>query len=157
MNADMLFSLSSTLALGGWICLSISVLTQRFNFLRDTVARLLIPFVFAGLYTALIAGFFMGAKGGYNSLSDVAALFETREILLAGWIHYLAFDLFVGSYLAERGARDGMPRLVLLPILATTFLFGPAGLLAYFAILPFVRPQAIVAFSTRSNPEPNHG
>ncbi len=153
VNVDMLFSLCSTLALAGWICLAVSVLTQRLAFLRDRIARFFIPFVLAGVYTALVAGFFMGAKGGYNSLTDVAALFETREILLAGWVHYLAFDLFVGAYLAERGQAEGMPRLVMLPVLAATFLFGPAGFLAYFAVRPLVRSTGMSASSAERRSE----
>ncbi len=156
MNTDMLFSLSSTLALAGWVCLSVSVLTGRLNVLRDVIARLLIPFVFAGLYTALIAGFFMDANGGYDSLSEVAALFKSREILLAGWIHYLAFDLFVGTWLAERGAREGMPRLVMLPVLGATFLFGPAGFLAYFALLPLFRSTGIRTYTPTGPSEIRH-
>lgn len=147
MDVDALFSLSSTTALAGWLALAVTVVSGRLTFLRDIIARLAIPLIFAVLYTALIAGYFGSAKGGFGSLSDVAALFESREILLAGWIHYLAFDLFVGTHLAAAGAREGMPRLVMLPILALTFLFGPAGLLAYFVARPLLRPTDRTQFT----------
>jgi hypothetical protein len=55
-------------------------------------------------------------------------------LLAAGWLHYLAFDLFVGAWIAERAGALGIPHLLVLPLLLLTFLFGPAGLLA-FALL----------------------
>jgi hypothetical protein len=55
-------------------------------------------------------------------------------LLLAGWIHYLAFDLFVGSWEARDARQRGVPHLALVPCLALTFLFGPAGWLLYGAV-----------------------
>jgi hypothetical protein len=58
-------------------------------------------------------------------------LFSQPWLLLAGWIHYLAFDLFVGSW-EVRDARDrGIPHLAVVPCLTLTFLFGTAGWLLY--------------------------
>jgi hypothetical protein len=64
----------------------------------------------------------------------VAALFENRWLLLAGWVHYLAFDLLVGAWEARTARREGIPHLLLLPCLLTTFLFGPAGYLMFQAL-----------------------
>jgi hypothetical protein len=51
--------------------------------------------------------------------------------LLAGWVHYLAFDLFIGTWIAVEADRRGIHRLLQAPILVATFLFGPLGLLFY--------------------------
>ena len=61
------------------------------------------------------------------------ALFTMPEIALAGWIHYLAFDLFVGAWEVRTARREGIAFLLVLPCLALTFLFGPAGFLAFSA------------------------
>jgi hypothetical protein len=83
------------------------------------------------VYTALIAINFFGSPGGFSSLPDVALLFSNPWLLLAGWTHYLAFDLLVGTWEA-RDARDrGVSHLLLVPCLVLTFLFGPAGWLLY--------------------------
>jgi hypothetical protein len=67
-------------------------------------------------------------------LSSVAMLFSNPWLLLAGWTHYLAFDLFIGSW-EVRDARDrGLPHLLVVPCLALTFLFGPAGWLLYLTM-----------------------
>ena len=79
------------------------------------------------------------AEGGFGSLDEVAALFRSRELLLAGWLHYLAFDLFVGAWEVRRGREAGVPFLLVAPCLLLTFLFGPAGLLAFLILLAAFR------------------
>ena len=75
-----------------------------------------------------------GAEGGFGSLADVATLFQKRELLLAGWIHYLCFDLFIGSWEVRDSQKHGIPHFVMIPCLLMTFMLGPIGLLFYFAI-----------------------
>ena len=55
-------------------------------------------------------------------------------LLLAGWIHYLAFDLLVGAWEARDARERGIPHLFVVPSLILTFLFGPAGWLLYLGI-----------------------
>ena len=78
--------------------------------------------------------FWWGAEGGFGSLPDVMLLFTDPAIALAGWVHYLAFDLFVGAWATRVAREEGIPHLFLLPCLALTFLFGPAGFLAFSAL-----------------------
>jgi hypothetical protein len=59
------------------------------------------------------------------------ALFDSRWLLLAGWVHYLCFDLLVGTWEVEDARARGIPHLVVVPCLVLTFLFGPAGWLLY--------------------------
>ena len=54
--------------------------------------------------------------------------------LLAGWVHYLAFDLFIGAWETRDAAARGVPHAWVVPCLLMTFLLGPIGLLAYLAI-----------------------
>jgi len=81
------------------------------------------------------------SAGGFGSLREVAALFANPWLLLAGWIHYLAFDLFVGAWEVRDAAENAVPHWLVIPCLALTFLFGPVGLLSYFgartAVLKF--------------------
>ncbi len=75
---------------------------------------------------------------GY-SLAAVAKSFETSELLLAGWIHYLVLDLFLGSWEAEHAERAGMPYLPLALCLFLTMMAGPLGLLVYFGLTAMAR------------------
>ena len=75
------------------------------KWVNHLVAGVAVPAAFAALYTVIIAVHFFGSAGGFSSLADVALLFSNPWLLLAGWIHYLAFDLLVGSWEA-RDARE---------------------------------------------------
>jgi len=89
------------------------------------------------------------AKGGYDSLASVMQLFSTENAMLAGWVHYLAFDLFIGAWIC-RTARDAGLRFVwVLPCLPLTFLFGPVGFLAFQAALAGQRWRAAPAADER--------
>jgi hypothetical protein len=77
---------------------------------------------------------FAGAEGGFSSLDEVASLFRNPWLLLAGWIHYLAFDLLIGTWEVRDARSRGISHLLVLPCLALTFLFGPAGWLLYLAV-----------------------
>ena len=48
-------------------------------------------------------------------------------------MHYLAFDLFIGSWEVRDARRHGVPHVLVIPCLLMTFLLGPIGLLAYWS------------------------
>ncbi|HEV7255010.1 MAG TPA: ABA4-like family protein [Mesorhizobium sp.] len=143
MSPDILFSLAGTLALVGWAALLASPVLPKF---ADAVAGLLVPLLLSAAYAGLIVAYWGSGQGGFGSLDEVAQLFQTRELLLAGWIHYLAFDLFIGAWITREGRRTGMPFWLVLPCLPLTFLFGPAGLLLFFVLrLARSRSMALAA------------
>ncbi len=131
---DALFSAAGMLAMSGWALLAISPLLGRWRQDVWTITAFVVPSLIGGVYLYLIATEFPGAPGGYGSLAQVRALFGVEALLLAGWLHYLAFDLFVGTWIARDGAGRGIPHLLLLPCFALTFLFGPVGLIMYLLI-----------------------
>jgi hypothetical protein len=131
MTPEALFQIANPVALIGWAALILSPLAPR---LTDMLASLIIPLIFALGYSALILAYWSGATGGYSSLPDVMALFTDPYIALAGWVHYLAFDLFVGAWAMRTARAERIPHLLMLPHLVLIFLFGPAGLLTFLAM-----------------------
>jgi hypothetical protein len=136
---ERLFSLASSVALVGWVILIF--LPRRWNAIFF-VPQYLIPFALGLLYAGLIFTNFFGAEGGFGSLADVRLLFSKDEVLLAGWLHYLAFDLFIGAWIARQADAIGLPRLLQAPILVATFMFGPVGLALFLALRPLYRRSA---------------
>jgi hypothetical protein len=140
MTADALFQYSSPLAMLGWLALALSPLAPR---IAQIVAAATIPLLLSLAYTGLILAFWWEAPGGFSSLAEVQALFTHPEIALAGWLHYLAFDLFVGAWITRTAAAERIAHWMILPCLVLTFLFGPAGLFS-FAILRFTLTRKVL-------------
>jgi hypothetical protein len=64
----------------------------------------------------------------------VTALFTNAWLLLAGWLHYLAFDLLIGTWEVRDAQERGIPHALVVPCLFLTFMFGPAGWLLYVTL-----------------------
>jgi Domain of unknown function (DUF4281) len=131
MTADTLFQIANPIPLIGWALLALSPLFPR---LADIVAGLIIPLIMAVLYTALALVHFPGSQGDFMSLTGVATLFTNPYNLLAGWVHYLAFDLLIGAWITRTARAERIPHLFVLPCLFLTLMFGPAGFLLFSAL-----------------------
>lgn len=132
---DRVFNLANTAALLAWVALIFSPGTARWAPAVRRVTDRWLLLLFAALYVAMLATHWRG-QGGFGSLAEVQALFAVPGALVAGWAHYLAFDLFVGSWIAERAAALKLHHALLVPVLLLTFMFGPAGLLAFVLLRP---------------------
>ena len=128
MTPERLFSLANAAALVGWILLAAF---PRQRLVTATIAGMVLPLLLGVLYLGLFVSQIGRAQGGFGSLAQVQALFQNPFLLLAGWVHYLAFDLFIGAWEARDAERLGISRWALLPCQALTFLVGPVGLLAW--------------------------
>jgi len=100
------------------------------------VTTVLLPFGLGLAYIVLFASNLpvLLDSGGFLHLADVARVLQNPWCLLAGWIHYLAFDLIVGTWQVRDAARVGLPHALVVPCLLLTCLLGPAGLVCYFVL-----------------------
>jgi ABA4-like protein len=142
MAHDAVFQTVNTLALAGWAALLLAWRTPRW---AERIVGLAVPVLLSVAYAGLVLGFWSRAEGGFDSLAQVMALFTTPEIALAGWIHYLAFDLLVGTWEVRTARTEGIAFPLVLPCLALTLLFGPAGFLAFNAMRAARATQRAVA------------
>lgn len=139
MNPDSLFQTANLFATLGWLCLALSPLAPRWLI---GLGGLAIAPLLSVAYTVLVLVHWAGSPGGFGSLTEVAELFSSRWLLLAGWVHYLAFDLLLGGWETRTARREGISHLLLLPCLALTFIFGPAGYLLFQALRLSLRSRA---------------
>jgi hypothetical protein len=130
MAAEQLFSILNLMAMAAWLLL---VCLPRVRW-TSTVVPVVVPVLLAVVYVALVITTLPGSNGSFSSLAGVRALFDNPWALLAGWAHYLAFDLFIGGWQVRDAQRRGIPHLLIVPALILTFLLGPAGLLLYLLI-----------------------
>ncbi|MGE8721293.1 ABA4-like family protein [Leptospira terpstrae] len=135
MNPSLIFKIANGITVLSWLVLILSPnQTKVIRPLRVFVSGL----VLGGVYVFSILIGNGQAEGDFSSLESVRSLFANDYFLLAGWIHYLAFDLFLGTWEAEDGAKEGINRWILVPVLTLTFYFGPAGWLMYL-VFRFVK------------------
>ena len=137
MSPDQIFQLSNPLAMSGWLALILSPFAPIW---ADRIAALAVPLLLSLAYSGLVLAHWAGAQGGFLSLPDVMLLFTQAPIALAGWLHYLAFDLLLGAWAVRTARAENIPHLLVVPCLILTFLFGPAGFLA-FSILGLILSQ----------------
>ena len=139
---ETLFDLANLLALIMWTVL---ILLPRKPFLLAAVlycgiGLLCLTYVtlFAGLATGLLDPVRTPGAGAADftdfSLAGIADLFRSKGGVTIGWVHYLAFDLFVGLWIARDADAKGFSRLAQAPILLATFLAGPLGLFVWLIV-----------------------
>lgn len=134
LDPSTAFSLAGPVVLASWAALILSLFAKPVRPIALTSTQFLVPGLLAVAYILLIwVG--MGAEGGgFGSIEEIRALFADDSALVAGWFHYLAFDLFVGSWIVRDQSDSGVAAILVLPCLPLTFLFGPAGLLLYLVL-----------------------
>lgn len=140
MDAGTIFKVCNMAALAAWVVL---VVFPAKRYTRVFTVTIMSSLVFAVVY-AISIGISFGTRGGFGSLEEVALLFENPYALLAGWIHYLAFDLFVGTWISANAARHSISRWLILPCQFLTFMFGPIGLLSYLLLRFLMRRDTIL-------------
>ncbi len=139
-----LFRLSGAVVLPCWLLLLVAPRWRVTQLLATFVA----PLIIAGVYVALLVSHKPLPGAGFNSLAQVSVLFRSPYALLAGWVHYLAFDLFTGAWEARDAKRIGISPWLMAPCLLLTFLFGPAGLALYLLLKLILRRQVGVVDET---------
>jgi uncharacterized PurR-regulated membrane protein YhhQ (DUF165 family) len=132
MDTALLFRICNTAVIPCWALLIFApgwVWTQRI------VHSALVPALLGSVYVSIALFGPPAPEGaGFGSLEGVMLLFTVPEGVLAGWVHYLVFDLFVGAWEARDARRRGIHPALVGPCLILTLMLGPAGLLAYLAL-----------------------
>jgi len=133
MSFDELFGIANQVAMVGWLLL---IIVPYWKYTRPIVQYGVISVLLSFLYAYLVflaPGESMDLSA-FGSLEGVMGLFTDPKSVLAGWVHYLAFDLWVGSWEVGDAKKRGINRWLLVPCLLGTFMLGPVGLLLYLAL-----------------------
>ena len=137
MNWDLIFTITNNYALLMWLILAFAprrtaIMTGIFyggvGLLAGTYAVIVIP---------MMTGLIDGGSGGipdFSTLAGVQQLLSSPGGATIGWIHYLAFDLFVGLWVARNADKYGFARWLQVPILFFVLMLGPLGLVLYLLL-----------------------
>ena len=129
-TTPFLFTIANTAILFAWLPLLVAP--------KKKIAQTLIAFPYVPLVISLFYLYFLLSDGGlseadFSSLEGILKLYHqaTPEAAAAGWMHYLAFDFWVGCWVLRDAQKRELPHaLILLPLLST-FMLGPVGVLLY--------------------------
>jgi hypothetical protein len=105
-----------------------------------------IPLVLSFFYAYFLFGFGGLAEADFSSLEGILKLFKesTPESAAAGWLHYLAFDFWMGCWIVTHSRQKDIPHLWIVLPLFCTFLLGPMGVMSYsliYYIYPLTRKK----------------
>ena len=136
---DTVFSVANGLALVMWAAL---IFLPRWPALLAALLYLgvgLLCLVYAIGLIGIVSGLLdpVGPQGpglDFGSIDGVRSIFASDGGVTVGWVHYLAFDLFVGIWIARDADAKGFSRVIQATILLATFMAGPLGLLLWLAI-----------------------
>ncbi|MFM2400385.1 MAG: hypothetical protein RL341_2542 [Pseudomonadota bacterium] len=129
MWVDAIFTAASVLAASAWVLL---LSGDRWPRAQRVWAGLAVPLLLSVAYAIIFPALYVLAPGGYASIEELVTLLTSdRRIVLAAWLHYLAFDLLIGCYITERSRAIHLSVLSRALALLLTFLFGPAGWLVF--------------------------
>lgn len=131
MSAEAIFAIANNGVIPFWLLL---VFAPGWKWTQVLVHTFAIPMLLAVLYLYLAVTSFGGGEGNFFSLAGVTAMFSDPYALLAGWVHYLIFDLFVGAWIARDARRHQINHLLVAPCLFFTLMLGPVGLLMYYIL-----------------------
>jgi hypothetical protein len=136
LSPDTMYLLLNYGVLPFWALLIVAPVLKLTDTLVHSVAMpLLLGVTYAWLLATALWGPVAAPEGaGFASLDALLKLFSTKEALVAGWAHYIVFDLFVGAWIARDAQRVGLNHFALIPCLTLTLLVGPIGLLTYLMV-----------------------
>lgn len=140
MTTAQVFSIVNMAAMPMWLLM---IFLPKWKGTRFLIDYKIIPLLLAIVYALYIfQAMQIGGGMDFGSLKSVMALFTEENAVLAGWVHYLAFDLLVGMWMVDQNKTLGIHPLLMAPCLFGTFMLGPVGFLLFMIIRGIKLKQA---------------
>lgn len=133
MSPDAVFQLANTIVLPQWLLMAFA---PRWSVTRWLMNSYLIPVALAVMYVIYLFGGGPVDFSAFGSLAGIKNLFASGGdgVMLAGWVHYLAFDLVAGTFVVRDAEAKAVPHWLVVVPLFCCFMLGPVGLLLYWLI-----------------------
>lgn len=130
MTPDLIFQLSNLVVLPFWLLM---ILAPHWRLTKRLLAEVWLVAIPAVIYAALLLPQIGGVFGelANPSLAGIAAMLGQPEAALVGWVHFLAFDLFVGRWAYLDSRQRKLTAWLASPALFFIFMAGPLGFLLY--------------------------
>jgi hypothetical protein len=140
MPIEILFKAANYMVIPFWVLL---IAAPRWRWTQRLVHGPVVLLLLTPIYAYMLFGYAPTPENmELTTLYGVMIGFSVPHIVVAGWIHYLIFDLFVGAWETRDARRRGIPHLLVVPCLVTTLMIGPVGLLLY-VLVRFFRTRVL--------------
>ncbi|MDA9027057.1 ABA4-like family protein [Flavobacteriaceae bacterium] len=140
MTPTEVFSIANMIAIPMWVLM---LFFSKWKVTRFLIDFKVIPLALAFMYAIYIfQAIQISGMMDFGSLTSVITLFTEENAVLAGWIHYLAFDLIVGMWMLYQNKELKINQLVMAPCLFLTFMLGPIGFLLFMIIKTIKQKQS---------------
>ncbi|WP_276391878.1 ABA4-like family protein [Eudoraea chungangensis] len=127
-----LFSLTNMIAMLMWVLM---IGLPKWKITRFLMTYKIVPIFLSFFYVYFMVSHLLAGGGlDFGNLGSVMALFTFENALMAGWIHYLAFDLLIGIWMIKENEQLGIHPFLMAPCLFGTFMLGPVGFLLFMLI-----------------------
>ena len=128
MEPESILRFGNAAVIPAWLLL---LLAPHWKWSARVICGGLVPLLLAIVYSGLMWNYWGDADADFSSIAGILTLFQNPGLLVAGWLHYLAFDLFIGSWEVRDAQQHGISHWLVAPCLLLTFVFGPIGLGVY--------------------------
>jgi hypothetical protein len=140
---NLIFSLSSLLVMPFWFLM---IFLPRWKTTKTIIASPYIVIPAALLYAALVIPNIGStfAQLANPNLEGISRLLGSSSGATIGWVHFLAFDLFVGRYAYLESQKRNLNPFLMALVLFSILMYGPLGMLVFLGINTFaVKPETI--------------
>ena len=136
MNYEIIFNIYNTGILIFWFFLLV--------FPKSKLTQKMTDFPWIPLVIAFGYIYFLGTSDSifsvdFSSLSALTEMFQNSNPrgVAAGWLHYLAFDFWVGCWILRDSQKKGVKHAFIIFPMLFTFILGPVGVIIYTLVLLF--------------------
>ena len=134
MNYEIIFNIYNTGILIFWFFLLV--------FPKSKLTQKMTDFPWIPLVIAFGYIYFLGTSDSifsvdFSSLSGLTEMFQNSNPrgVAAGWLHYLAFDFWVGCWILRDSQKKGVKHAFIIFPMLCTFMVGPVGIIVYTLVL----------------------
>jgi Domain of unknown function (DUF4281) len=130
LTPENLFQFFNTFILLPW---ALMFFLPNWKLTQSLTNNFAVPLFYAVAYSVLIISLLVqnGDSLDFMSLEGIMRMFGSKEAVLVGWIHYLCFDLFVGTWAFQDAQKHKIPHLLLCLCLVFMFVLAPLGYVLY--------------------------
>ena len=119
------------------------IVAPNSKFTQIFTNSILLPLILACAYVYMLVQYILLGESIldifkiYLNLDNLYTIFASENMLVVFWLHFLAINIFIGSWISRDGVKYNIPRKLVSVPLVVVYLTGPLGFVLYWLIRIF--------------------